>query len=240
MATTQTETTKLPVAARKALRRLRSLPQKLAGAVLATRERVAAIQANADLTLDAQMRQVEEEREALMETVDTVETTAVESLTAVEGAVEAAGESKGDPATQLLHENRLNRAWGRLRSLLDAGREPLILASEAEQAGDRLAFDALREELPAWMAAHSRTDEEISATIVAIAEYESHLRTPAEQATIEALDTARRLREMVATDVSLIRVDRESCAMLIAEGEDGETVTLDIAPKAPTTGGPVR
>lgn len=231
--------TRPPAAVSSALRRLRGLPQKLADKVLATRKRIAAIQEDADLTLEAQMRQMEEQREGLMSAADDVEAAAVEALTAVEGTAEKARASEGDPASELLHENRLQRAWARLRSLLDAGREPLDLASEAEKASDRLAFDALREELPTWLAAHNRQTE-IEPTMAAVAEREAHLRTPAEQAMADAIATAKRLRETVATDVGLVRVDQETCAELYVLGEDGKTTPINIAPETPTTGGPVQ
>lgn len=233
-----TTETRPPVGVRKALRRLRGTTATLVTAVQAARQKVATIQANGDLTHEAQARQMSEARDKLREAADQVETTGIEALAEVESAAEAK-EDGSDPAAALLHENRLGRAWQRVRAQLGGGREAMEIAQEAQEASDRLVFEALREELPAWLRAHGRGTS-VEAEMLMLAELEAPLRTPEEQALAEALKDARRLNELVRTNVSIVRSELETTAMLTqtAEGK-GERGVVDIAPETPATGGPV-
>lgn len=98
--------------------------------------------------------------------IDQHRATATNQLTALRSQVDqaratllAAAADADRPAgfetTQLLAELRTQRAWARLRALLDSGRDWQTLVSEAEQAGDQAAIRALTEELPAWLRARA-------------------------------------------------------------------------------------
>lgn len=77
----------------------------------------------------------------------------------------------GDPALELLREVREDRAWDRTKPVLDRYPEPnelrqgvLAVAAEAARSADRPTLDALRHELPAYLA--SRKLEHYASTLL--------------------------------------------------------------------------
>lgn len=70
-------------------------------------------------------------------------------------AAKDSDEPAGGDTRQLLTETRAQRAWGRLRGLLDSGRDWQTLVDESEQRRDRDAVRALLDELPAYLRARA-------------------------------------------------------------------------------------
>lgn len=105
--------------------------------------------------LDAERTKAREQAEALAAEVDGARQT-------LRTAAEELAQPTGDPTAQLLAETRQERAWQRVRPLLDNGRAWHKVIAEAEKARDAMLLVALAAELPSYLEAKSSPRDPIS------------------------------------------------------------------------------
>lgn len=211
-------------------RRILRTSEKLAKALRAARDDIARIEANAKLSLEYRRELVDERRQQLLDAVDAIEADAKGWL----GKAQARPNRKlpTDPAEATLREAKLGRAWERIQRQLDAGADAAEVAREYAAQGDRLALDAMREELPSYLSAKGESPESLKAYAMHIDDAEVPLLSEAEVEHYENADAANRAAQLLQTNLGIVRKEAtggESVPLLIGETHDGQDANIDLA-----------
>jgi hypothetical protein len=133
-----------------------------------------------------------------------------------------------DPGAAMLLERQKERAWGRIRPMLEADRDPTEVAKRLADEGDRPGVEALIEELPAFLDARGNVDAEssdyrdrrIREAMAAVREHHSAVLTPEERAAHEGLAEAEKAHSTLETNLGFLKSEGIEVATLY--GEDGE------------------
>lgn len=145
------------------LRVLRGIPQRIADILLALRrerQRIAGDRMLSPEGMAAQRQQATGRAETALQALAD-EASAAERRIRQRVAAVLAGEAL--PAQEaLLREMQITRAWQRFKALLDTGADPLQIVERA--AGDRVAIQALKDELGAYLEARGSVDLIAAAT----------------------------------------------------------------------------
>jgi hypothetical protein len=227
---------------RTALETLRSMPVQLGE--LIERSRIETIQVGLDqsLSLAGKNEKYNQSAAKFMAQVDRMEQQAQLYKETLERWIAAKfGKPQGDPAAELLHEIRLDKAWRRLVKIFDSVQERGALIrtltdviSEAVKNDDRTVLDALDEELPAYFQARNMTipptlTEQIRAARIAHANPEERQAL----ALREELETG--FPRLAAAFGEVKRAIQNKATVAILPGWDStERITLDL-PSEPAT-----
>lgn len=218
---------------RRYARRVRSTTRQLAEAVESCRDDISAILARKHLTEPSKAQRISERRAELLEAVDRIEAKAEANLEIARSGAPSRKMPKDAGEAQLL-ESRKARAWARAEKMLDAGRDPVAVAQFFADQGDRLALDAMQEELPLWCELNGATGA--TDDIKAVAEIGEPLLSPEEREAALGVREAERAATDLKTNLGLVRLEAENVYVLSGENDDGTAVTLDLGTFAPREG----
>lgn len=140
-----------------------------------------------------------------------------------------------DPGAAVLLERQKERAWGRIKPLLEADRDPTEIAARLANSGDRLGVEALIEELPSFLDARrsegeaaDHFDQRLKVYMDAVREHQSLVLTPEEREAREGLSEAERAHSLLQTNLGLIKRDGADTPALYGEDEDGLDTQINL------------
>ncbi|MFE8013635.1 hypothetical protein ACFU3O_12940 [Streptomyces antibioticus] len=114
--------------------------------------KLAKVRDDEDLTAVAKARIAETHREKAGQELAALKADAARKRTAIqEWQDEARGQRSGSETSQLMTEQRVDRAWRRAERLLNAGTSPGQIIQAAREAKDWHTLQALVDELPAYV-----------------------------------------------------------------------------------------
>jgi hypothetical protein len=187
--------------------------RRLSGAIQKAQRKMKRIAADDRLSESAKAEDRRAVEEDLRATIDEIEVSRTEAGKRLdELAREWTAPADVDSSAGLLDEQRLSRAWQRTQRLLEAGEDPVQLARNAVDAGDRATVEALRAELSGYMQANGG-GAYASATLKEVEQAAAPLRTPVEEAAHEVRESARQALYKAEMATSVARADGAAAAV---------------------------
>lgn len=213
---------------------LEAIPEKAGNLLLSVYPKYTEIEANSALSREGKNVEQDKLIGNLIAELDRLEAVAQSEAERIEKqARKILAGQPADTQTQILEELKAQRVWERIRRKLDAHADPssLLRGIEAEidqagREGDRFTLKVLREELPAYLAAHRMTSPQVTAWID---QAEVPLLTPGEREARKALMTLEENYPRVLAALSEVRHAAAKKAFKVAAlpGWNGKALRLN-------------
>lgn len=138
------------------LRTLRGMAQNIAALLLQRRRELQAIKSDPMISALAMQQKTQAANQRAKDTLDGYAADVQAAERSIRQAVADLTQGRQTTEEALLREMQMQRAWQRFKILLDSGADVMVVVERA--AGDPIAIEALRQELPAYLEAHSKSD----------------------------------------------------------------------------------
>lgn len=142
--------------ARRAFGDLQGIAQSALEAHRATMQRIEALKQDERYAPEYRQKLINEEQATADQVLATARADVDRTHAVLQSTAQQQDAPSADTSAALLRETRVQRAWERIRPLLDAGRTWSKVVEQSEAARDGHALLALREEFPAWAQAQQK------------------------------------------------------------------------------------
>lgn len=207
------------------LRTLRGMAQNITALLLQRRRELQAIKSDPMISALAMQQKTQAANQRAKDTLDGYAADVQAAERRIRQAVADLTQGRQTTDEALLRELQMQRAWQRFKTLLDSGAD--VMATVEKATGDLAAIQALREELPAYLEAHSKSDF-IKPALEALDRLERPLLRPVEARGRDLLaELDRGLRNLRLTfSYAKAELEGEWQQATVLVGWSGETIQV--------------